>query len=202
VSAVPLVAPRDEDAVRRALGAGQVIAVPAAGGYALAALPDHPGAVAQFDHLTAALTRQGAQLMVGHRAQAEALTAQWTPEARHLIERCWPGPLTVVLATTGGSSVRVAMATERHLRRLCRESGPWLMAPVPATDPAHVQAIFDGAGVALVVDGGPCTGPGPTVVDCSSNPVRIETEGALPAAFVEAALLMAARRRRWRRPHA
>jgi tRNA A37 threonylcarbamoyladenosine synthetase subunit TsaC/SUA5/YrdC len=54
--------------------------------------------------------------------------------------------------------------------------------------------------VAFVVDGGLRRGPGPTVVDCTQSPPKVQHVGALPESYVQAALLMGARRRgRFRR---
>ena len=45
-----------------------------------------------------------------------------------------------------------------------------------------------GAVVSLVLDGGDCDGAPSTVVDCTTSPPACLREGALPWAWVEAAL--------------
>ena len=57
--------------------------------------------------------------------------------------------------------------------------------------------------IALVVDGGICRGPGPTVVDCTVSPPVVRRVGALPESYVDAAMMMGHRRRKWfgRRPN-
>jgi hypothetical protein len=59
-----------------------------------------------------------------------------------------------------------------------------------------VRSLGAGSGLALVLDGGRCEGPGPTVVDCRVSPPVVRRVGELPEAYVDAVLLMAARRRR------
>ncbi len=57
--------------------------------------------------------------------------------------------------------------------------------------------LIDTDDVSFVLDGGPRGGPSPTVVDCTQSPPRVQWVGALPESYVEAALLMGDRRRRW-----
>ena len=191
---------RSGASVQQALADGQIVAVPALGSYALVALQGSPAAQRRFDVVAGGRrTELGPHLLVGQRDQARALAASWTEELQRLVERCWPGPLTLLLrsAAPGTTTVRVSMLPRRPLRRLCRQSGPWLMAPLPYTTPAQVAAEFGAPDVALIVDGGRCDGPDSTLVDGTVEPLRVCLEGALPAAFIEAALIMGTRRRRW-----
>jgi tRNA A37 threonylcarbamoyladenosine synthetase subunit TsaC/SUA5/YrdC len=84
----------------------------------------------------------------------------------------------------------------RALRRICKEQGPWLTAPLSYHNAVDVVRAFDASDVALVVDGGERTGEPPTLVDATTSPLRVLHEGALPASFVEGAVLMNSRRRR------
>jgi tRNA A37 threonylcarbamoyladenosine synthetase subunit TsaC/SUA5/YrdC len=67
----------------------------------------------------------------------------------------------------------------------------------PIITPDDVGARYSDDDVALVLDGGTCHGPGPTVVDCTASPPTVRYAGALPESFVDAALMMSRRRRRW-----
>jgi L-threonylcarbamoyladenylate synthase len=141
--------------------------------------------------------------LVGHGSQAAALGADWGAEARRLTDRCWPGPLTLVLAASGDAgSIRVSMGTTRPLRRIIRQCGPLRVAELrqpgepPLATAAEVVAQCDGDAIDLVVDGGTRSAPGPTVVECRLSPPRVLFEGALPAAYVDAALLMGTWRRK------
>jgi tRNA A37 threonylcarbamoyladenosine synthetase subunit TsaC/SUA5/YrdC len=185
--------------VRQALFDGQVIAVPGHGGYELAATATRDHAEQRLAALSpTAAEEEPDHFVVGHRDQAGALSSEWSEEARRLAERCWPGPLTLLACRAGGrDTILVSMATTRDLRRICRETGPWCIVPTGQASAEAVRDHFTEMDVALVFDGGSSAGPGATVMDCTVSPPRLHREGALPANFIEAALLMAARRR-WR----
>jgi tRNA A37 threonylcarbamoyladenosine synthetase subunit TsaC/SUA5/YrdC len=96
---------------------------------------------------------------------------------------------------TGGWAIVVGTPEGRALRRLCKEQGPWRTAPLAHVNAEDVVRAFDASDVALVVDGGDRTGDPPTLVDATATPLRVLREGALPAHFVEGAMLMGSRRR-------
>jgi L-threonylcarbamoyladenylate synthase len=197
MSRSPVVSIRDVDHIRRALADEQVIALPGVGGYCLAAWADRERAVQRLEERSGRGDESRPHYVVGHRDQAQAVTSAWPEEARRLADRCWPGPLTLILAGPGQEPVRVSMASSRPLRRLCQGSGPWRIATLGDTSAATVADHFSEADVTLVVDGGVCDGPGATLVDCTRGTVQVIREGALPANFIEAALIMGAPRRRW-----
>ena len=204
-----LVGPRRSDEALAALADGQVIAVAGDGGYVLAARPGHdssgalrrargpdPAAAGPFD------------TVVGRRAQAIALASVWSRETGILTNRMWPGPLTVMVparpgAGDGDAVMRITMPATRGLRALCRDGEPLLVCALrrpdgaPIVDPAEVGARFASSDLALIVDGGICRGPGPTVVDCTVSPPVVRHVGALPAHYVDAALMMGNRRPKW-----
>jgi hypothetical protein len=94
-----------------------------------------------------------------------------------------------------GWAIVVGTPDGRALRRLCKEQGPWRTAPLAHHNAEDVVGTFDASDVALVVDGGDRAGDPPTLVDATSTPLRVLREGALPANFVEGAVLMSSRRR-------
>src|ERR1019366_1300686 len=95
------------------------------------------------------------------------------------------------------------MPAWRPLRVLCRQNGPLVVMALrrggggAVVTAEEVHAHFADEDVALVVDGGMRRGPGSTVVDCTLSPPKVLRVGALPESYVEAALLMGARRRGW-----
>jgi L-threonylcarbamoyladenylate synthase len=212
VTAPELVGPRRLDEARAALAAGQVIAVAGDGGYLLAARHAHAGALAR-------LCARGAdpaepaplQMAVGRRDQAVALASVWTKEAGLLTDRMWPGPLTVIVparpesreADPVVSITMPATRATRALRALCRDGEPLAVCALrradgsPVVDPAEVGVRVTSSDIALTVDGGVCRGLGPTVVDCTVSPPVVRHVGALPESYVDAALMMASRRRKW-----
>jgi tRNA A37 threonylcarbamoyladenosine synthetase subunit TsaC/SUA5/YrdC len=137
---------------------------------------------------------------IGRIAQAGDVTSDWSEVIRRVAIRFWPGPLVLIVGETD-RSVRITMPPGRALRVLCRRKGPLVMAAAhgadgrPLTDPAQVRSAFDATEVALVVDGGKCEGPGPSVLDCRVTPPAVFEVGALPRTYIEAALLVGGRRR-------
>jgi L-threonylcarbamoyladenylate synthase len=114
--------------------------------------------------------------------------------ARALMDRFWPGGVTVVVprrsgldAELGEDTGTVGLRCPDHAvpRLLCAEVGPLAVtsanlhgAVTPATAP-EVADLF-GDAVAVVVDGGRCEGAPSTVVDCSGAGVVLVRQGRVP----------------------
>ncbi len=202
-----LVGPHEGPALAGALDAGDLVAVPWVGGYCLAARAGDVKAEARL--LDVVADPEGPHYAVGELDAVRGLTSGWTADLQKLLERCWPGPLEVFVprssheddegSGTGGWAAVVGMPESRALRRLCREHGPWRTVPLVIDDAGEVAQAFAASEVPLVVDGGRRDGARPTLVDATVTPLRILREGALPEAFVEGAMAMANRRRRFRR---
>lgn len=204
---------RQLDQVVDALARGCLVAVPGDGGYQLAGRYTDPGALTKLRAYDADSNETNRALVVGERSQAVALAALWNKETSHVTDRMWPGPLTVIvparhpgsLPPEGGDAViSLTMPAWRPLRVLCRRSGPLAVTTLRRADGStlvsagEVRAQLEGdEEVPFVLDGGLRRGPSTTVVDCSVSPPGVRRVGALPESFVEAALLMGVRKRRW-----
>lgn len=208
-----VVAVGDRVALLDALTGDRVVVLPGVGGYQVAARLDRPDALAAFRAVAGAHAHGSPPtVLVGHSAQVVPLVSLWSPEARRLTDRAWPGPLTVILPVDrdmlgGGGpddSVRLAMPGRRWLRRVIAQVGPLAAAELrgaggqPLLTAEEVVAQCQDADIALVVDGGACGGPGPTLVDCTRPTPEVLHVGALPAVYVEAALVMGRQRKKWR----
>jgi len=144
--------------------------------------------------------------VIVHLADADALD-DWAIDvpdaARRLAERCWPGPLTLVLrrapgvldAVTGGQdTVGVRVPDQPVALALLRAFGGGIAAPsanrfarVSPTTAADVRADL-GDDVDIVLDGGPCrVGVESTIVDCTHESFRVVRLGAIARDDVEAA---------------
>jgi L-threonylcarbamoyladenylate synthase len=204
----PLVRAGDADSIAPKLDAGAIVALPSVGGYVLAVHAGHAEAEERLDALVA--DPDGPHYQAADTDAVRSLTSGWTEEIERLLERCWPGPLELFLPRAGASApdaegepseqvgtwaMVIGTPDGRVLRRLCRQHGPWRTAPLAYADATEVVEAFDASDVACVVDGGRREGPLPTQVDATVSPLRIFREGALPASFVEGAVLMNARRR-------
>jgi L-threonylcarbamoyladenylate synthase len=118
------------------------------------------------------------------------------PEAaRALMQRHWPGPLTLVLrarphvpegVTAGTGTVGIRFSSHAVARALVTALGAPVTAPSanreggsPPTTAAEVVACL-GDAVDLVIDGGATPGGAPsTVLDVTSDPPRVLREGAV-----------------------
>lgn len=133
-------------------------------------------------------------VLVGDPATLDGLAADVTPEVRALVERFWPGPLTIVcraqpslawdLGDTQGT-VALRMPADDVALALLRRTGPLAVssANLSGQDSAVTaqQAVdYFGDKVAVYLDAGPSAGgTASTIVDATSSPMRILRHGAL-----------------------
>jgi L-threonylcarbamoyladenylate synthase len=177
----------------RALAAGDIVGIPTDTVYGLAADAFHSGA---SDRLFAVKRRPRTvelPVLVADVAQALSLTIAVPASARRLMDRFWPGALTLVLprrpdlnADLGDDDATIGMRCPAHPvpLALCAEVGPLATTSAnrhgepPATTAAALEAAL-GPGVELILDAGPCSGMASTVVDCTGVEPRMLREGGL-----------------------
>ncbi len=185
------------DEARRALGSGGVLALPTETFYALAVDPYQFSAL---ERLFALKGRHGAKPVLLLVASPEMVlkVARKVPETgARLMERFWPGPLTLILPARGDLPPLVTAETGtvgvRQPRQAvtCRLLAA-LGLPVtgtsanrsgqePLTNAEEVDRQF-GAEVDLILDAGPCPGGLPsTIVNVSVAPPRLVRPGAISA---------------------
>lgn len=185
---------RELAAAGAALRQGRLVAFPTETVYGLGAHALNPGAVAG---VFAAKARPAGNPLIVHvpgRAGAAEI-AELTPLAERLIDRFWPGPLTLVLAarppvpeiTRGGlSTVAVRAPAHPVAHALLTAAGVPVAAPSANTSgrpspttAAHVLADLAGR-IDIVVDGGPCRfGVESTVVDARGDAPSVLREGVI-----------------------
>jgi len=191
------------DAARR-IRHGEVVAFPTETVYGLGANAWNPRAVARifevkrrpfFDPLIVHLDDQG---------WVERLAREVCPAARALMDRFWPGPLTLVLpkvalvpdlVTAGLDTVGLRMPAHPVARALIRAAGVPICAPsanpfgyVSPTRPEHVVEQL-GHDVDCVLDGGPCfIGIESTIVAFDGNRPVLLRPGAVTAEDLRATL--------------
>ena len=177
----------------KALAAGDIVGVPTDTVYGLAADPFHTGA---SDRLFALKRRPRAvelPILVADEDQALALTVAVPASARRLMDRYWPGALTLILprredlnADLGEDDATIGIRCPAHPVpiALCQAIGPMATTSAnrhdepPASTAEEVVQAF-GPGVEIVLDGGPCRGASSTVVDCTGEQPRLLREGRL-----------------------
>jgi L-threonylcarbamoyladenylate synthase len=140
---------------------------------------------------------------ISSHKEVEGLVRNMPPEARILMERFWPGPLTLVLeksnkvpySTTGGlDTVAVRMPRHPVALALIKESGVPIAAPSAnisgRPSPTTAEDVYeDMAGkVDVILDGGPCeVGVESTVLDLTGDvPVILRPGGVTREELEEA----------------
>jgi tRNA threonylcarbamoyl adenosine modification protein (Sua5/YciO/YrdC/YwlC family) len=133
-------------------------------------------------------------VLVASADMASALVVELGPAGSALVEKFWPGPLTVVARHTphlawdlGDSRGTVAVRMPDHelALALIKETGPLAVSSAnrtgssPAVTVAEAQEQL-GDDVAVYLDGGACSSSTPsTIVDLTGDRPRILREGAL-----------------------
>ncbi len=144
--------------------------------------------------------------VLGSSAEALERLVAFTPEARRLAERFWPGPLTLILPVRPGTRVprllhagtgRIGVRVPGHRVALVliEEAGGVLTGTSanihrrpPARTAGEALEQLDGR-VDYVVDAGPAPlGRPSTVVDLTAEPPRLVREGAVPRGELERVL--------------
>ena len=176
-----------------ALMSGQVVALPTDTVYGLAADPFSTGGADRLFQLKRRPREVDLPVLVAGEEQALALAPAVPACARRLMEAFWPGALTVVLprrldlsADLGADEATVGVRCPAHPvpLALCRVHGPIattsanLHGEPTLTTAAEVAAVF-GDALAVVLDGGPSSGPPSTVVDCTGEEPKLLREGCL-----------------------
>ncbi len=185
--------PADPAHIARAaerLRAGAVIAFPTDTLYGVGARAADPAAVARLYEVKRRPSEQPMAWLVTDRAQVERF-AVVSLAAAGLMERFWPGPLTLVLLTripTDGSTIAVRAPDHDVALALLTALGEPIASSSanPAGQPPPVDAdqVIAGLGdeLDLVLDGGPCRiGQPSTILDLTGATPRILRHGAIPS---------------------
>jgi len=184
----------------QAIRAGDIVAFPTETVYGLGADVFNPVACAkifeakqrpQFDPLI---------VHVESPKQAELLFSTISPQAKILIDKFWPGPLTLVLpkrpevppiVTAGLDTVAVRMSSHPVAIALIKAAGTPIAAPsanpfgyLSPTTAEHVRDQL-GDRVSIILDGGPCQiGVESTILRVGDPPVLLRP-GGLPLEEIE-----------------
>ena len=177
-------------AVRR----GKVVAIPTDALYTLVADLFNLRAVSQVFHAKGREPHRSLPILVNDLPMAEELAGELSNRFYLLARRFWPGPLTIIVPASARVPLKVTGNTGRlALRQPRSKTARGLMAmlnqPLIATSAnisgsptcrsgIDVFGMMDGR-VDLVLDGGPCTGPGATTIDITEPAWRLIKPGAI-----------------------
>ncbi|GAB4145153.1 MAG: hypothetical protein Fur0037_13010 [Planctomycetota bacterium] len=167
---------------------GAIVALPTETVYGLAVDPRREDAVRR---LRKAKGREDAAPFTAHLADASdlaSLAAPVGPRARRLIDRYWPGPLTLILPAIGGGTVGARVPASDFTREVIRRTGSHLFmtsanraGEAPLCDAGAIAEAF-GDSIDLVVDGGRSPlGSASTVLSVAAPLFCVLREGILTA---------------------
>jgi L-threonylcarbamoyladenylate synthase len=185
------------EALERAAGAvrrGKVVAIPTEALYTLVADPFNLRAVSGVFNAKGREAHRSLPLLVRDALMAEELASELNNRFMILSRRFWPGPLTIIVPASAKIPLKVTGNTGRLALRQSRSEVAnrligLLNQPLISTSAnisghptcrsgIEVFGMMDGR-VDLVLDGGPCTGGGPTTVDVTEPYWRLIKSGAI-----------------------
>lgn len=141
---------------------------------------------------------------IADRAAVDRLAAEIPQQAKQLMDRFWPGPLTLILpkkksvpdiVTAGHPTVGIRMPGNRLALELIRRAGVPVAAPsaneftcTSPTNAAHVREQLHGV-YAVLIDGGACrVGVESTVLTLAEQQPRILRPGGISREQIEAVI--------------
>jgi L-threonylcarbamoyladenylate synthase len=178
-----------------AIRAGRVVAIPTDALYTLVADPFNLRAVSQVFVAKGREIHRSLPILVSDLLMADELASELSKRFYLLARHFWPGPLTLIVPASPKVPLKVTGNTGRLALRQSRSKVAAALLeilnhPVVATSAnisgqptcrsgIEVFGVMDGR-VALVLDGGLCTGLGSTTVDITEPYWRLIREGAIP----------------------
>jgi L-threonylcarbamoyladenylate synthase len=186
----PEVLERAAAAVRR----GKVVAIPTDALYTLVADPYNLHAVTQVFSAKGRESHRSLPILIGSIVTAEELAGELNNRFYLLARRFWPGPLTIIVPASARIPLKVTGNTGRLALRHSRSTianqlieminQPLIStsANISGHPTCHsgidVFGMMDGR-VDLVLDGGPCSGPGATTIDITEPVWKLIKPGAV-----------------------
>ncbi len=165
--------------------------------YGVGVMPFDEAAIERLYAVKGRPADKGIPILLSDPIHLERVARMVPPVAQSLIERFWPGPLTLIVPRAPGlpelispnDTIAVRIPDHEVARALIREAGGAVAtssANLSGQDPAHTgeaaMAALQGL-VAAVLDDGPSPGSRPsTIVDCTSMQPVVLREGPLSAA--------------------
>ena len=194
----------DIKAAGEVLKQGGIVAFPTDTVYGLGAVFDDEKAVRKIFAAKGREEKKPLSILVADIVQVELLSeiksGEMAQKAERLMEKYWPGALTLILrkkpgipdaVTAGGETIGIRMPDMELTRELIRAAGKPLAAPSANTSgkrssvsAREVLEDLDGK-IDMVIDGGTCpVGVASTVVDMTGETPVILREGVITAEMI------------------
>ena len=173
-----------------ALRNGGLVGMPTDTVYGVAANLDHPEAMRRLQEFRRGPGEALVTVHLGDRDDLRKVVPGPVPAAaQRLIQKFWPGPLTLVFPTPDGKGVAVRYPNHRVARDLVKRSGVRVGAPSAGDPPAvtgeEARRALEGK-VDVLVDAGPTKQHGPsTIVRLQGGRAEVVREGAIPRAVID-----------------
>lgn len=178
------------------IASGELVAVPTETVYGLACNGLDAAAVEQVYEVKGRPEVKPLALMI-HKGAAVTKYCENVPkQARVLMDKFWPGPLTIVLKSkdivpdivrAGGDTVALRCPDHPMTQAMLKKAKLPFAAPSAnpsgSKSPVNAQEVFDyfDGKIAAIVDGGQCgIGRESTIIDMSAAPYKVLRQGALP----------------------
>jgi L-threonylcarbamoyladenylate synthase len=169
------------------LRGGGLVAFPTETVYGLGADATNPDAITRLNQVKGRPPDKPYSLHVHSPDQIVQCVTSISPLAQRLMDRFWPGPLTIVMPAPDGATVGFRVPDHPVARAFLHACGVPVAAPSanragapPPTDAQEVLAALD-ADIDCLLDGGPTQlGRESTVVEVVDGTVVVRREGAIP----------------------
>ena len=181
---------------------GQIVAFPTDTVYGLGANAFYSPGIIKLFEAKGRDANKAIAVLIGDNGHLDLLTDFLSASARKLIEHFWPGGLTIVVPKkkdlpellSAGSSIGIRMPNHNIALELLNKFGPLATTSANLSgknNPHNAGDVMNqlNGRVPLILDGGRCPGGVPsTVVDCSTDEVRILRPGAISHEAIDAVI--------------
>ncbi len=180
---------------------GGIVAFPTDTVYGLGAVYTNKEAVTKIFEAKGRDEGKPLSILISDISEVSLLTDEISPKAKKLMEKYWPGALTLIFkkkdgipdnVTAGGNTIGIRMPKSEAARNIIKEAGAPLATPSANTSGKRsaisakdVLEDLDGK-IDMLVDGGTADiGIASTVVDTTTEPLKILREGSITKEMIE-----------------
>jgi len=183
------------------LNNGGIVAYPTETFYGLGVKFDKEASLRKLYELKKRPEEKPMPLIIGNGTLLSMIAVSINEIAESLMDKFWPGPLTLLLKakndlssylTAGTGKVAVRIPGESFALHLAREAGFPITATsantsgMPPAEDADTVIKYFGEGIDLVIDGGRTAGGLPsTIADVTEKKIKIVREGVIQSRLLE-----------------